>query len=231
MQTCRAEILGGSVDGSVRRFDVRAGALWADQLHSPVTTIALSHDGNCVLASCLDGRMRLLDKDGGELLAQYSGARLWLHNRRCQNSAMLRPQPTPHITWSNGLPIRRPCIFKYIPGMGSQGHSWYAGHAVESAKMDCALTPTDAHVLSGSEDGGHCSFRRKKQTCTFGHMSARAHAGPLHETQSACRAGVLLGSGRGDAGAHPCPRTPAWSAPWQCTPRAPCSSPHRQTAQ
>jgi mitogen-activated protein kinase organizer 1 len=70
----RSEILAGSVDGSVRRFDVRAGALWADQLGSPVTSIALSHDGNCVLASCLDGALRLLDKGGGELLAQYSGA-------------------------------------------------------------------------------------------------------------------------------------------------------------
>lgn len=28
-----------------------------------------------------------------------------------------------------------------------------AGHKVEAAKMDCALTPSDACVLSGSEDG------------------------------------------------------------------------------
>ena len=28
-----------------------------------------------------------------------------------------------------------------------------AGHSVAAAKMDCALTPTDAHVISGSEDG------------------------------------------------------------------------------
>lgn len=29
----------------------------------------------------------------------------------------------------------------------------YAGHKVEAVKMDCALTPSDACVLSGSEDG------------------------------------------------------------------------------
>ena len=28
-----------------------------------------------------------------------------------------------------------------------------AGHNVAAAKMDCALTPSDAHVISGSEDG------------------------------------------------------------------------------
>ena len=27
------------------------------------------------------------------------------------------------------------------------------GHKQESAKMDCSLMPSDAHVLSGSEDG------------------------------------------------------------------------------
>ena len=73
---CRAEILASSVDGTVRRFDVRMGCMDVDQLGAPVTAMALSHDGNCVLASCLDGRMRLLDKASGELLAQYSGAAL-----------------------------------------------------------------------------------------------------------------------------------------------------------
>lgn len=73
MLTCRAEILASSVDGTLRRFDVRMGCMDVDQLNAPVTAMALSHDGNCVLASCLDGRMRLLDKASGELLAQYSG--------------------------------------------------------------------------------------------------------------------------------------------------------------
>ena len=71
--SCRAEIIASSVDGTVRRFDVRMGCVDVDQLGAPITAMALSHDGNCVLASCLDGRMRLLDKASGELLAQYSG--------------------------------------------------------------------------------------------------------------------------------------------------------------
>ena len=60
----------------MRRFDVRMGCMDVDQLGAPVTAMALSHDGNCVLASCLDARMRLLDKASGELLAQYSGTDL-----------------------------------------------------------------------------------------------------------------------------------------------------------
>lgn len=65
--------MASSVDGTVRRFDVRMGCMDTNQLGAPVTAMALSHDGNCVLASCLDGRMRLLDKASGELLAQYTG--------------------------------------------------------------------------------------------------------------------------------------------------------------
>lgn len=37
--TERAEILAGSVDGAVRRFDVRMGRLFTDELHHPVTCV------------------------------------------------------------------------------------------------------------------------------------------------------------------------------------------------
>ena len=70
--------MASSVDGTVQRFDIRGGCLYADALGSPVSSIALSHDQNCILAACLDNCVRLLDKATGELLAQYSGAALVL---------------------------------------------------------------------------------------------------------------------------------------------------------
>ena len=70
---CSEEIVAGSVDGTVRRFDVRAGCLFTDDLGQSVTSIAISGDNLCILAACLDGRMRLLDKATGTLLAQYVG--------------------------------------------------------------------------------------------------------------------------------------------------------------
>ncbi len=63
------EIIAGSVDGSVRRFDVRMGRMYVDELHQAVTCVAASHDGLCVLAACLDSGLRLLDKDSGQLTA------------------------------------------------------------------------------------------------------------------------------------------------------------------
>lgn len=66
-------ILAGSVDGTVRRFDVRMGRAYTDNLHHSVASLAVSHDGLCVLAACLDSHLRLLDIEAGELLAKYSG--------------------------------------------------------------------------------------------------------------------------------------------------------------
>lgn len=75
----RAGILAGSVDGTLRRFDVRAGTCYVDNLGHAVASIAVSHDGNCALAACLDSCMRLLDVQAGELLAQYHGEMLGTH--------------------------------------------------------------------------------------------------------------------------------------------------------
>ena len=64
------EIITGSIDGNVRVYDVRAGRLSVDCVGHPVTSVRLSHDGNCILATSLDGVVRLLDKESGELLSQ-----------------------------------------------------------------------------------------------------------------------------------------------------------------
>ncbi|XP_056426314.1 WD repeat domain-containing protein 83 isoform X2 [Hyla sarda] len=67
------EILAGSVDGNLRRYDLRAGVMCADYVGSPITCVSFSQDSQCLLASSLDSCLRLLDKDTGELLGEYSG--------------------------------------------------------------------------------------------------------------------------------------------------------------
>ncbi|XP_076923160.1 uncharacterized protein LOC143585205 [Bidens hawaiensis] len=75
MSVCltKTEIIAGSVDGTVRTFDIRMGRELSDDLGQPVNCISLSNDGNCVLASCLDSTLRLLDRTTGELLQEYKG--------------------------------------------------------------------------------------------------------------------------------------------------------------
>ncbi|XP_043940663.1 WD repeat domain-containing protein 83 isoform X2 [Protopterus annectens] len=67
------EILSGSVDGRVRRYDLRMGQLYTDYIGSPITSVCFTKDGQCTLSSSLDSTLRLLDKDTGELLGEYSG--------------------------------------------------------------------------------------------------------------------------------------------------------------
>ncbi|XP_043845125.1 WD repeat domain-containing protein 83-like [Dromiciops gliroides] len=67
------EILAGSVDGRSRRYDLRMGELAADYVASPITCVCFSKDGQCTLVSSLNSTLRLLDKDTGELLGEYTG--------------------------------------------------------------------------------------------------------------------------------------------------------------
>jgi mitogen-activated protein kinase organizer 1 len=62
-----------SVDGSVRSYDLRKGLLKCDDCGSAITSMAQTHDGQCLAISCLDGTIRLMQTDSGELLNTYSG--------------------------------------------------------------------------------------------------------------------------------------------------------------
>ena len=77
--TCLAPVTGhvitaGSVDGTLRAFDVRLGKCTTDTLGAPVTGVATSRDGACLLAALTGPSvLRLLDCARGILLAQYTG--------------------------------------------------------------------------------------------------------------------------------------------------------------
>lgn len=66
-----AVVRTASVDGVLRSYDLRKGILQSDDLGSPITSIAHTHDGQCLAASCLDGTIRLIEVGTGELLNTY----------------------------------------------------------------------------------------------------------------------------------------------------------------
>jgi mitogen-activated protein kinase organizer 1 len=63
-----------SVDGMVRTYDLRMGVLKNDNCHSSITSMAPTYDGQCMAISCLDGTIRLMELETGELLNTYQGA-------------------------------------------------------------------------------------------------------------------------------------------------------------
>ena len=61
-----------SIDGYVRHYDVRMGSITCCNVYSPIVSMAVTDD--CLVVSCLDGCMRLLDKTLNDLLNTYQGA-------------------------------------------------------------------------------------------------------------------------------------------------------------
>lgn len=73
VQILGKEILTGSVDGFVRVYDARQARMISDSLQEPVTSVHFTGDSNCILASCLDSAIRLVDKSNGATLNTYRG--------------------------------------------------------------------------------------------------------------------------------------------------------------
>jgi mitogen-activated protein kinase organizer 1 len=61
-----------SVDGIVRTYDLRKGILQEDNVDNAIFSMALTHDAQCLAISCLDGTIRLMEAETGELLNTYS---------------------------------------------------------------------------------------------------------------------------------------------------------------
>jgi len=73
VQVTDHEILAGSLDGQVRRYDIRNGRLVSDEMARSVMSVWFTRDRQGLLVSCLDSSIRLIDKDTGELLQEYTG--------------------------------------------------------------------------------------------------------------------------------------------------------------
>lgn len=67
------QIIASSLDGGIRTYDLRAAKMVTDTLTRPVTHITLTKDGQCVVASCEDDAVRLVDTDTGDILQTFTG--------------------------------------------------------------------------------------------------------------------------------------------------------------
>ncbi|ESO88240.1 hypothetical protein LOTGIDRAFT_193477 [Lottia gigantea] len=73
LQVSDHEILSGCGDSHVRRYDLRIGKMMSDFIGNAVTCVTFTRDAQCILVSTLDNTLRLIDKDNGELLNEYTG--------------------------------------------------------------------------------------------------------------------------------------------------------------
>ena len=70
------QIVTAGVDGIIRTYDLRKGMITNDSTGIPITNMVFSNDGNCLLLNGLDGILRFMERDSGQLLSQYSGSHI-----------------------------------------------------------------------------------------------------------------------------------------------------------
>ncbi|KAJ3023487.1 WD repeat-containing protein 83 [Thoreauomyces humboldtii] len=142
VQIVAHEILTGSVDGSLRTYDMRMGDIVTDRVGHPITSASFSGDKNCILASSLDDTIRLFDKENGELLGSYTGHR----NREYRISSTLSNTDAHVISGSEDG-----SIFMWDLVEGGLVRKLKDAH---TKVVTCvAYHPVEARLVSGSTDG------------------------------------------------------------------------------
>ena len=144
------EILAGSVDGSVRTYDMRAGMMHADFLKDPVTSVSFSHDRNCILAATLNSTIRLLDKESGEMLSEYTGHT----NTDYKLDACLAYNDAYVVCGSETGDL---CYWDLVQGK-TMIHKVEAAH--DSAVVSLSYHPKEHAMLTASTDGHVKVWRR-----------------------------------------------------------------------
>jgi len=66
-------VFTSSMDGHIRTFDIRMGEILVDNMKQAIGDIALSNDKKCILASCFDSKIRMVSREDGEILNEYTG--------------------------------------------------------------------------------------------------------------------------------------------------------------
>lgn len=67
------EIVVSSLDGCIRRYDLRKGEITCDNVGESIVYISQTKDSKCTLVACSDNALRLLDNENAETLATYRG--------------------------------------------------------------------------------------------------------------------------------------------------------------
>ena len=146
------EILTGCVDGYMRRYDVRMGEMASDCLVHPITCVRFTHDGNCLLATCMDNTVRLFDKSNGELLNSYSGHKnssYKVESAMTREHAHARTHARPRARAHT--PTQTHAHTAAVEGLGG----CWGGVLMMRTLLIClrGASGGDAYVACGSEDG------------------------------------------------------------------------------
>ena len=135
-------IIASSVDGYVRTYDIRQGLMNADHIGDPITSLAVSEDGKSYLATCLGGKIRLIDIATGKLFKEYSGHK----HESFKTEAVFESNSQNIICGSEDG-----SLFHWNLLNGSVAYSSH--HAHSKAVLSVAYHPKEEFFISSSYDG------------------------------------------------------------------------------
>eukprot|EP00850_Spirogloea_muscicola_P008092 SM000042S15359 [mRNA] locus=s42:552851:555388:- [translate_table: standard] len=157
-----AVVVTGGYDRSVRAWDCRSRSIDPIQVIDPfsdsVSSVALTKSE--IVAGSVDGSVRSLDIRMGRVVSDHLG------------------RPVTSVSLSNdGNCVLAGCLdstVRLLDKASGELLNEYKGHVNESYKLDSCLSNTDAHVISGSEDGRICFWDLvdARMTSINGHTAA-----------------------------------------------------------
>ena len=135
-------IIASSVDGAVRIYDMRQGYMHADNLIDPITSISLSEDEKTYIATCLGGKLRMMEISTGRVLKEYAGGHI---HKNFKIEACYENDYTSLLCGSeDGSFCHYAIVSGEIKGEKTQAH--------RKAISSVAYHPTTNHFLTSSYD-------------------------------------------------------------------------------
>ena len=135
------EVVVASVDNHVRTFDLRMGQVVSDYLGASVTSVSISNDKKCFLASCMENAARLMDRTTGEMLNEYCGHR---HENYSLQSCFSNDDAFVLSGSEDGL------VYIWDLVEAKVVHT-LSGHS--RSVLTLAYSPSETMLVSGSSDG------------------------------------------------------------------------------
>ncbi|CCG84942.1 protein of unknown function [Taphrina deformans PYCC 5710] len=142
LATHRHQIITGSGDGRIRTYDLRKGLMTVDVIGHPVVSLQPANDGQTVLVSTLDSKVRLFDNANGGLLQEFSG-------HRCRDYRIPAVFSDTEAFIMSGSEDGRVVMWNVVSGKKVHDLSAHDGKVVSGL----AMHPKGGQVISCGGDG------------------------------------------------------------------------------
>ncbi|XP_022314567.2 tyrosine-protein kinase transmembrane receptor Ror2-like [Crassostrea virginica] len=163
IQVSDHEILTGSADGFFRRYDLRTGKMHADFIGKAVSCVSFTKDGQCVLVGTLDDSIKLMDKDTGEMLNEFTGHQNHEYKvdstLNCQDTHVISGSEDGFVYYWDLVEWNRIWLSDPFP---NGGKLYQNRPQMDVIDVEFIRSPKNATVEEDQRHSFHCEIKRPK---------------------------------------------------------------------